>query len=382
MDWPRVIILIDADAFFAAVEIHDHPEYKGKPVIVGATPGTRGVVSTCSYEARKYGVHSAMPISRAYRLCPGGIYLRPNMERYSQVSSAMFAVCDKYSPIVERVSVDEGYIDVTPDDGVEIAQRLKAEIKKTLGITVTAGVSYCRYLAKMAAEENKPDGLGSVSPEDALAFLQDLPAAKIPGVGPKTVETLESYGVRTIGDLRCMPPGWFDKTFGKFGTRLMELSVGIDTTPVGGPRTAKSISEETTFEQDVTDRDVLRTVLAKLGQDVGYRLRQEGLSARTIGIKVRYSDFTTLTRAKTLTSPASSDPEVFACAKNLLERLSPSRPVRLLGVSASNLTDQDNSQPTLFKEDDKDWDTASKAVDSLRKKFGKRVVTIGAALRK
>ncbi len=382
MDWPKVIILVDADAFYAAVEVHDHPEYKGKPLIVGALPGTRGVVSTCSYEARKYGVRSAMPIFRAVRLCPEGIFVRPNGKRYSQVSQAMFGICEKYSPIVERVSIDEGYLDVTPDNGVEIAATIRQEINHTLGITVTAGVSYCRYLAKIVAEESKPDGLGVVAPEDALGFLENLPVSKIPGVGPKMVQTLESYGVRTVGNLRSMPPAWFGVSFGKFGERLRELSLGIDPTPVKSNKDPKSISEETTFDKDLSDLKAIKVVLARLSQNVGYRLRQEGFVARTIGIKVRYSDFATFTRAKTLPSPVNTDPLIFACAKEMLEKLSPKKPIRLLGVATSNLIRNESVQQPLFPENDKDWDAASKAVDSLRQKFGKGVVNIGAAIRK
>lgn len=381
MSATRVIILIDADAFFAAIEQRDHPEYRGKPVIVGARPGNRGVVSTCSYEARVYGVRSAMPISQAYRLCPDGIYVPPNGKLYSEVSKAMFQICDKYSPIVEPVSVDEGYLDVTPSDGAIIAKKLKADIRDTLGITVTAGVSYCRYLAKMVAEENKPDGLGVVSQEDALDFLKDLPVRKFPGVGPKTVKLLSNHGIMTGGDLRTMPPAWLEKTFGKFGVRLYELSFGIDDTPVGLSRGPKSISEETTFEEDRADREFLNTVLANLSQDVGFRLRQGGQSARTISIKVRYSNFDTLTRAKSLPAPICSDPDIFQAAKELFDSLSSSRPVRLLGVGTSNLSDQGVSQPMLLG-DSQSWEKASKAVDSLKKKYGKKIINLGAAIRK
>lgn len=381
MSGTRVIILIDADAFFAAIEQRDHPEYRGKPVIVGAKPGTRGVVSTCSYEARKYGVRSAMPISQAYRLCPDGIYVPPNGKLYSEVSQAMFEICEKYTPIVEPVSVDEGYLDVTPDDGLTVARKLKDEIRKTLGITVTAGVSYCRYLAKMAAEANKPDGLGVVTRERALDFLENLPVGKIPGVGPKSVQALLQHGVRTCGDLRTMPPAWFEKTFGKFGIRLYELAFGIDDTPVGVSRAAKSVSEETTFEEDQTDRELLLAVLARLSQDVGFRLRQGGYSARTISIKVRYSNFDTLTRGKSLPAPVSADPDIFQAVKELFDKLSASRPIRLLGVAAQNLSDQEMAQPMLLGED-KSWDKASKAVDALKKKYGKKVINLGAAIRK
>lgn len=378
--WPRVIILIDADAFFAAVEMRDNPEYRGKPLIIGALPGTRGVVSTCSYEARKYGVRSAMPISQAYRLCPHGIYIRPNMRKYVEASNAMFAICEKYTPLVERVSVDEGYLDVTPGDGAQTAQRIKEEIREEVGIPVTAGVSYCKFLAKIAAEEAKPDGLGVIGPDEALKFLKDLPVVKIPGVGPKTARLLESQGIRTAGDLRSVPPGYLEASFGKYGTRLVELANGIDDSPVVPVHETKSISEETTLEEDESDREILYAILAELSQDVGYRLRNHGFRAKTIGIKVRYSDFSTVTRAKTLPYPVNSDAEIYTCAKGLFDGLSPSRPVRLLGVAASNLSTGDTRQPRLFSEEAKPWENVSKAVDNLRKKYGKNVVNLGAAL--
>jgi DNA polymerase-4 len=378
--WPKVIILIDADAFFAAIEARDHPEYRGKPVIVGAKPGTRGVVSTCSYEARKFGVRSAMPISQAYRLCPQGIYVSPDMRKYQEASNAMFAICEKYSPLVERVSVDEGYLDVTPLPGVPIAQKIREEVRAHLGITVTAGVSYCRYLAKIAAEENKPDGLGVIPPEEALAFLETLQVGKLPGVGPKTLRVLEDHGVHTVGDLRSMPSSWFQSTLGKYGARLKDLAEGRDHTPIETSRAAKSVSEETTFEVDQDDRDLLYAVLASLSQDVGFRLRQHDLSARTIGIKVRFADFTTLSREKTLEAPVSSDAEIFACARDLFDSLKLPLPVRLLGVSAGGLSGKATSQPSLFESEDKSWEEVSRAVDSLRKKYGRKLVRLGATL--
>ena len=379
--WPRVIILIDADAFFAAVEVRDHPEYRGKPVIVGARPGSRGVVSTCSYEARKFGIRSAMPISQAYRLCPDGIYLAPSMGKYVEASKTMFSICEEFTPLVEPVSIDEGYLDVTPDPGEAIARRIREEVRSRIGITVTAGVSYCRYLAKVAAEESKPDGLGVVTPDKALEFLRDLPVGKLPGVGPKTLRVLESHGVKTAGDLRSMPPAWFESTLGKYGSRLRDLSEGRDPTPIETGRAAKSVSEETTFEIDQEDRDLLYAVLAQLCQDVGWRLRQQSLWSRTVGIKVRFSDFSTLSRERTLPARVNTDAELFSCVKDLFDKLERPRAVRLLGVSAGGLSDKVGGQKGLFDEDDKAWGEVSRAVDSLRKKYGKNLVNLGATLR-
>lgn len=378
--WPRVIILVDADAFFAAVETRDHPEYRAKPVIVGARPGSRGVVSTCSYEARKFGVRSAMPISQAYRLCPDGIYVPPDFPKYLETSNGIFDICEKYSPLVERVSIDEGYIDVTPEPGDAIARKIREEVLSKWGVTVTAGVSYCKYLAKIVAEENKPDGLGIVAPEEAVAFLERLPAGKLPGVGPKTLKVLEDHGIRSVGDLRLMPHAWFGSTLGKYGSRLRDLAEGRDPTPVETSHAVKSVSEETTFEVDQDDKDVLHAVLASLCQDVGFRLRQQGLTSRTIGIKVRFRDFTTLSRERTLASPVSADAEIFTCAKNLFDGLTLSQPVRLIGVGAGGLAGRSGTQPSLFQVEDKSWEEVTKAVDSLRKKHGKRLVNLGATL--
>ncbi len=380
--WPKVIILIDADAFFAAIEVRDNPEYKDKPVIVGAKPGTRGVVSTCSYEARKYGVRSAMPISQAYRLCPNGIYLSPNGDKYVEASRRMFEICEKFTPLVEPVSIDEGYLDVTPSPGEDIARKIKEEIRASIGITVTAGISYCRYLAKIAAEQNKPDGLGVIPPGEALEFLRDLPVGALPGVGPKTLRVLQNHGVRTAGDLRSMPAAWFDSVLGKYGGRLRELAEGRDSTPVETSRAAKSISEETTFEVDHDNLEFLHSVLAGLSQDVGWRLRKSGLWTKTVGIKVRFRDFSTVSRERTLRSYVNSDAELFSCAKELFDRLDRPKPVRLLGVGASSLSDKPVGQKGLFEEEDRSWDDVSKAVDSLRKKHGKNLVNLGATLRR
>lgn len=220
------------------------------------------------------------------------------------------------------------------------------------------------------------------APEDALEFLKNLPVRKIPGVGPKTAEALQNHGIRTAGDLRSMPPGYLETHFGKHGARLVELANGQDDTPVVQTYEAKSVSEETTFETDEADRQVLHVVLARLTQDVGFRLRNHGLKARTIGIKVRYSDFSTLTRAKSLPYHVNSDAEIYGCVKELFDKLTLPRPIRLLGVSASNLSTQDLSQPLLLSQDDKSWDEVFKVADSLRKKYGKGVVNLGATLRK
>jgi len=380
--WPKVIILIDADAFFASVEIRDNPQYKGLPVIVGARLGTRGVVSTCSYEARKYGVRSAMPISTAYKLCPDGVYLIPDGRRYREASKEVFHICRRYTPYIEVVSIDEAYLDVTPSDGRDIAEAIRRDVQAEVGVTVTAGVSYCKYLAKIVAGESKPDGVGLVSPDEALEFLAPLSVGKLPGVGPKSRKLLEDRGIRTVADLRGTPQGWLQETFGKTGSRLWELARGIDPSPVVYEGQApKSLSEETTFETDVGDRDLLFTVLARLSADVGFRLRKEGMKSKTVGIKVRYSDFKTVNREVTMPSAFDSDARIYSLAKDLFSRLPIPRPIRLLGVGVYNLVEGGPEQPMLFGDEDALWDDVSKVADNLRRKYGRKMIEMGASLK-
>jgi len=378
----RCIILIDADAFFASVEQKDHPEYRGKPVIVGHDPKGRGVVSTCSYEARAFGVRSAMPISTAWKLCPHGIFIRPRMERYKEVSQAMFAIMEKYTPTIEVVSIDEAYLDVSGEDGVRIASAIRKEVKDSLGLTVTAGVSYCKYLAKIAAESAKPDGLRYIPPEGAMEFLDGLDVSRIPGIGPKTSQKLKDMGIRLVKDLRQMPHEWFSATFGKAGTRLLDLCRGIDREEVKPTREAKSVSEEETFQEDIEELDVLLARLALTSQNVAVRRRRAGLRARVLGIKVRFSDFSVVTRERTLPEPASSDWQVHSAVKALLTSLVLKKPVRLLGVFARSLESENPENPPLFSPSPTAWDQVSRSIDSLRLKYGKPVLFLGASLEK
>lgn len=377
---PRCIIHIDADAFFASVEQQDNPVLKGKPVIVGGHLQGRGVVATCSYEARAYGVRSAMPVAQAYRLCPHGIFIRPRMDRYKQVSDAMFDIFDRYSPIVEKLSIDEAFIDATGEHGVEVAASIRRDVKQELGITVSAGVSYCKFLAKLASDSCKPDGLRYIPREEAQAFLDPLPVSNLPGIGPKTQAKLDTLGIRTIGALRQMPETWFDKFFGKSAKRFREMAQGIDPEPVTPWREPKSISEENTFDADIHDIDELQGHLALLAQNVAFRLRKARLRCRTVGIKIRFYNFSTITREHTLPEPVSSDAEIFQVAKALLETAAPEKPVRLLGVAAKGLVPESSRQVPLFDPADSPWDDISRSMDELRNKYGKPVVLLGSCL--
>ncbi|MGB4432949.1 MAG: DNA polymerase IV, partial [Bacillota bacterium] len=341
----RSIIHVDADAFFASVEQRDDPSLRGKPVIVGSDPKTRGVVSTCSYEARSFGVHSAMPSYQAYKLCPQGIFIKPRMKRYQEVSNAMFEIFSRYSPIVEKVSIDEGFIDVSGADGQNIAICIRNDVKNEIGITVTAGVSYCKYLAKIASDLAKPDGLMVITPDRAYSFLSNLPVSRLPGIGPKTQAKLVSMGISTVGVMRQMSEDWFEDVFGKRGRRVRELCFGIDDEPVTTGQDVKSVSEEMTFAEDIIGIGGLKPHLADLCQNVCFRLRRSRLKCKTVGVKVRFSDFSTITREQTLHIPVSSDAELFSLAVDLLGSVSLDKPVRLLGVVAKGLVPENNVQP-------------------------------------
>jgi len=377
----RCIIHIDADAFFASVEQRDNPDLRGKPVIIGGHPQSRGVVSTCSYEARVYGVRSAMPVSQAYRLCPNGIFIRPRMERYKQVSDAMFDIFDRYSPVIEKLSIDEAFIDVTGEDGVGIAVSIRRDVRHELGITVSAGVSYCKFLAKLASDSCKPDGLKYIPREEAQVFLDDLPVARLPGIGPKTRSKLETLGISTIGALRQMPEAWFVRVFGKAARRFQDMAKGIDNDPVTPWREPRSISEENTFETDIDSMDTLQGHLAVLAQNVAFRLRKARLKCRTVGIKIRFHNFSTITREHTLSEAVSSDAEIFNQAKTLLEAAAPDRPVRLLGVAAKGLVPETSRQASHFEPPGSPWDDISRSMDELRRKYGKPVVLLGPSLK-
>jgi len=378
----RLIIHIDADAFFASVEQRDNPELRGKPVIVGHDPRSRGVVSTCSYEARAYGVRSAMPVSQAYRLCPTGIFVKPRMKRYQEVSGAMFAIFDKYSPLIEELSIDEAFIDATGEDGVQMASRIRKEVKQELGITVTAGISYCKYLAKIASDLAKPDGLRVIERDEAFSFLSGLHVSRLPGVGPKTGAKLASMGITSVGTLRQMPEDWFVKVFGKSGARVSELCNGIDNESVTRSREAKSIGEETTFQHDISDWNILRSHLASLSQNVAFRLRKAGLKCKTVGIKIRFADFSTITREHTTPEHISSDPDIFQEASKLLESVKRQRPVRLVGVTAKGLIPEDRIPPSLFESKPSSWDNVSRSMDGLRSKYGKPVLFLGSSMQR
>ena len=299
------ILHVDLDAFFAAVEQRDNPNIRGKPVIVGGDPGARGVVSAASYEARRFGVHSAMPLRTAAALCPDGIFLPVNGAKYRTASRAVMAIMGRYTPRVEQVSIDEAFLDVAGSERLfgpppAIAEAIKAAVRAEVGLTASVGVASTKLVAKIASDLRKPDGLVVVAPGDEAAFLAPLPIARLWGVGAQTRAALAEYGVRTIGDLAALDPQLLVRRLGKHGATLVERARGVDPSPVTGDAEAKSVSHEHTFDVDTSDQDQIERTLLALAEGVAARLRAGGVRAATVQVKVRDSAFHTVTRQRTL----------------------------------------------------------------------------------
>lgn len=340
----RTIAHVDMDAFFAAVEVLDHPEYRGKPLIVGGPRDSRrGVVSTCSYEARRFGVRSAMPLGQAARLCPQAIFVPGRMGRYAEVAGVVHRIFHEFTPVVESVSIDEAFLDLTGAEhlhpslealGRAIKDRLAAA---TGGLTASVGIAPNRFLAKLGSELCKPDGLLVVTEENRDRLLLPLPVGRLPGVGPKTEAELNRYGIRTVADLRRAPVEWLVERFGKSGPLLHQLACGLDDRPVSPGGDPKSLGHEETFADDLSDPQALRRVLVRLAGQVGRRLRQHGFAARTVTLKLRYADFTTFTRSHTRPSPFDDDDTILAEALALWTKAEKKQAFRLLGVHVSGL---------------------------------------------
>ena len=335
---PRVILHVDMDAFFASIEQRDHPEYRGQPVIVGSPPNQRGVVCAASYEARKFKVRSAMPSRTAAKLCPHGIFVRPRMETYRAESALIMDILRSFTPMVERMSVDEAYLDVSETgDAVELAREIKRRIKLERGLTSSIGVSSNKFLAKLGSGFQKPDGLTVIRDEDKVAFLKPLPVGAIHGVGPVTAQALQAHGIQTIGDLQKTTLN-LEPVVGSFAATLKPRAVGIEERPVDLSDERKSISAETTFLTDTDHRPTLRKALKEMALDVAQTLDSEGVAALTVQVKVRYSDFTTLTRQIRLQEPVTKAEEVYHLACFLLAKHQlVKRPLRLLGIGLSTL---------------------------------------------
>jgi DNA polymerase-4 len=343
------------DAFFAAVEQRDHPELRGQPIIVGGDPASRGVVATCSYEARRFGIHSAMTAARARSLCPQAIFLRPRMEDYREASRQVMGILRCYTPLVEPLSLDEAFLDVTAAtaDGVlavRIAREIRARIERETGLTASAGVSYNKLLAKLASDWRKPNGLFVVPPEHGLAFLAPLPVGKLHGVGPATVKKLSSMGIHTVLDLRNASREVLIAPFGKAGLWFYEIARGIDRRPVQPSRQRKSVGTERTFPENLADPKVMLATLQQMAGQVAARLQALGLAGHTVSIKVRFPDFATVTRAHTDAQAIWRTEAISAFLPGLLAKAVPAglpvhASVRLLGVTVSGLVNVEAVPP-------------------------------------
>jgi len=373
------------DAFYASIETRDDPTLSGRPVVVGGTPEQRGVVAAASYEARTYGIHSAMSAFRALKLCPEAVFIRPRMTHYVSVSKEIRAIFDEYTPLVEPISIDEAFLDVTGSlrlfgSAVEIARMIKRRIHDEVGLTASVGVAPNKFLSKLASDLEKPDGFVVIKPGEAAARLAPLPAGKLWGVGKVTQKTLASHGIHTIKDLLAFPPERLESLVGSHAPRLRELAQGIDDRPVVAGNESKSIGAETTFPEDIGDAEKLREVLDGLVTRVAKRLRKEGYRAHTVHLKARYADFETVTRALTLPAATAATQTMQTAAKGLFEeRLGRrGRPLRLIGVSVSHLVRPDHELPSLFPESTEEQrEKIDHLLDDLQTRFGSGTIWRG-----
>jgi DNA polymerase-4 len=373
----RRILHVDMDAFFASVEQLDRPELRGRPVLVGGSPDGRGVVCAASYEARPSGCRSAMPMSTAIRLCPQAIIVPVRMSRYRELSRRVFSLFDEFSPLVQPLSIDEAFLDLTGTEGVngpavQAARRLKERIRAETGLTASVGIAPNKFLAKLASELRKPDGLMVIEAGEVRQMLDPLPVERLWGVGAATLRRFHHLGLRTVADVRERTLGELTRELGSAGEHFFRLARGDDDRPVAPDREAKSISHETTFARDVADAECLLDVLARQVEDVAYRLRRHDLYARTFSLKLREGDFTTLTRAGTLPTAAHATDVLWQEARRLFERWREERPapLRLLGFGASGLTGAEGRQLSLFADTDPRQERLDAAMDRLRERFG------------
>jgi DNA polymerase-4 len=388
----KTIFHVDMDAFFVSVEELFDSSLKGKPVVVGGRPDERGVVSAASYEARKFGVHSALPLRTAYKLCPQAVFVDAHPKRYREYSQHVFEVLSRFSPRVEMASIDEAYLDMTGTarllgPPLEAAHKLHHDMKRSTGLNCSIGISASRMVAKVASDRAKPNGILWVLPGLEANFLAPLPVGRIPGVGKVTEERLHSYSIRTVGDLARLDERFLEEKFGKWGLALAGKSHGLDAgawfdSEVGEEEDPKSISHEHTFDVDTADAELLESTLAQLCMMVGRRLREHGLFARTVQLKLRYKDFTTITRAHTLDTGTQLDVDLLDQARLLFRKnWKPGALVRLLGVQAGSLAPAQGQLSLLDGEKNERWRRALSAADRLRDRFGESAVSLGRAVK-
>jgi DNA polymerase IV len=382
------ILHVDMDAFFVSVELLERPELRGKPVIVGGgSPDQRGVVTSASYEARKFGVHSAMPLRTAGKLCPHGIFLDGHHHKYSEWSDRIATILGKFSPIVEMVSIDEAYLDLAGTERLHgpplaAADKLLRMIMNTTGLPCSAGLGSTRLVAKVGSDQAKPRGLVWIVPGSEAQFLAPLPVRKIPGIGEVTERSLLALGLKTVGDLAAIPHEKLQKIFGQWGTALFRKARGGDSYEFVIDAEPKSISHNHTFGEDTSDAEVLLSMLSHLSQKACKRLREAGLSTRTLTLTIRYRGFDTYTRAKTLAAPTKLDSDIFATIQNLFhEHRNPKRKVRLLGVALGSFSHGDDQLDLLDGEKRAKLEKLAKTTDGLRDRFGFDSVQFGGSIR-
>lgn len=372
------ILHVDLDAFFAAVEQRDRPELRGRPVIVGAgSRDDRGVVSAASYEARRYGIHSAMPLRTAAALCRDVIFVPVDGRKYAMVSAQVMDILRRYTPAVEPISIDEAFLDVAGSEAlhgspVRIAQNIKAAIRDELQLTASVGVATTKLVAKVASDLEKPDGLVVVEPGGEASFLAPLPISRLWGVGQRTAAALAEYGVHSIGDLAALPDDLLVRRLGRQGAVLAARARGLDPSPVSAPDPARSVSHEHTFDMDTSDPEALERTLLALSEGVAGRLRAGRVKARTIGVKVRDPSFVTVSRQRTLAAPTDQTEVVFRAALELARPQLRGIKVRLLGVVASHL--DEGEQLSLFDESAERKRRAAEAADEIRRRFGSKAI--------
>ena len=375
----RTILHVDLDAFFAAVEQRDHPEWRGKPLVVGmGGANDRGVVSAASYEARAFGVHSAMPIRTAKRLCPDCLFVPVRGSAYQAASREVMAILRRFTPLVEPISIDEAFLDVTGSqrlfgDGESIARQIKATIHDELSLTASVGVAATKLVAKIASDLRKPDGLVVVEPGTEARFLAPLPISRLWGVGPSTATALRDFSVVTIGDLAALDRAALVRRFGKHGASLVDRAHGVDADPVDDPDSAKSVSHEHTFDEDTSDAEVLERTLLAMAEGVSGRLRHAGLKARTVTVKVRDSGFNTITRQRSLAEPTDLTEPIWLTALDLARPEMRGKRIRLLGVGTSGFGERE--QLGLFEVGDDRRRRVVEAADEVRERFGTRAIT-------
>ena len=380
----RAIIHVDMDAFYASVEQRDQPELRGKPLIVGGDP-RRGVVVAASYEVRKYGVRSAMPMARAVKLAPQAIVVKPRFGAYSEASEQVFSIFERYTPLIEPLSLDEAFLDVTASVGLfgtpaDMARRIRKEIAVETGLPASAGIASVKFVAKIASDLAKPNGQREVRAEETVAFLAGLPVGRLWGVGPKTEEALKRAGLETIGDVARRDVGFLEAKWGASGRHLWELAQGIDAREVVPDREAKSVGAEDTFDEDLEGLEALLPHVHAQALRVGRRLRRAGVKGRVVQLKVKFSDFTLLTRRTTLPSSTDDGQTLYRVARELLEKAHEGRPVRLTGVSMQELDSEREAAPRqlgLFSEPEapRRSDKLNAALDLIAERFGNTAVT-------